>query len=66
MYYEGNKHIYMLIVYDSMDAENNFSEDFPVQCVMDFIVEHINNASHLSKSAVHRATWYKATDKDVA
>ncbi len=33
---------------------------------MDFNVEYINNASHLSKHAVHRGAWYKATDEDVA
>ncbi len=56
----------ILIVYESMDAENNFSENIPVKCVMDFNVEYINNASHLSMSAVHRAAWYKATHEDVA
>ncbi len=56
----------MLLVYDSMDGENNVSEHFPVKCVMDFNVEYINNASHLSKPAVHTTAWYKATDEDVA
>ncbi len=53
-----------LLVYDSMDAENNVSEHLPVKRVMDFNVEYIN--SRLSRPAVHRATWYKATDEDVA
>ncbi len=37
-----------------------------VRCVMDFNVEYINNASHLTRPAVHRAEWYKATDENVA
>ncbi len=45
----------MLLVYDSMDAGNTFSEHFLVKCVMDFNVEYINNASHISKPTVHRA-----------
>ncbi len=30
-----------------MDTANNFSEHFPVKCVMYFNVEYINNSSHL-------------------
>jgi hypothetical protein len=39
----GDNAIDKLLSYDSMDAANNFSENFPVKCIMDFNVVCVNS-----------------------
>ncbi len=57
--------ITMILIYNSLDTANNFSEPFPIKYTIYFNVEYVNSVEHAESEVTPKPEWYKTNDDDI-